>query len=101
MAKRGAGRREELDGEGLGEALLEELDELACDALGDDGAQVEFFAVGDDVHYGYEVMVGSDPVRSESRFTSLCDAIEALREWCEEHAIETTGTDTNPDTDED
>lgn len=73
-----------LDGEDLGEALLEELDELVCEALGEDEAQVELFAVGDEVHYGYEVMVGSDPVRSESRFTSLLDAMEAFRDWCEE-----------------
>lgn len=83
-----ASLREELDGEDLGEALLEELDELACEALGDDEAQIELFAVGDEVHYGYEVMVGSDRVRAESRFTSLCDAIEAFREWCEESEAE-------------
>ncbi len=94
MARRGEGRREDLDGEDLGEALLEELDELACEALGDDEAQVELFAVGDEEHYGYEVTVGSDPVRAESRFTSICDAIEAFREWCEECEVEEPGTET-------
>jgi len=91
-SRRKPGHREELDGEDLGEALLEELDELACEALGEDEAQVELFAVGDEVHYGYEVMVGSDPVRAESRFTSLCDAIEAFREWCEESEVEPSET---------
>jgi hypothetical protein len=82
--------RDYLEPEDLGETLLEEMDELAADALDVEAEHVEVSlfcrkgAEGGDDCYGYEILIRGEHRRVDDEFASILAAIESFEEWCEQ-----------------